>query len=284
MSLKSRFNASKARKSLVPTLMSLTLIGVLAGCDSDGTVITGAPLGTIDSSTADSGDADGSAPDVGGIDGSASDADGTDADGTDGTATDAGGTDADGTGGTTTGSDGAAFFNIGDTGPAGGFVFQVSGDGASGLEAATTAIVTAWGCDGIFVDVTNGTEPSSARVESTGESNADFTIPTGQSVSPLLEMQGCTASGVATGFSGGGFTDWFLPSSDELFQLNNAGSFLQEMLIPGSGVWSSTEQNADNVFVLFPGIDVVNTGPLIGANPKTPDTGGTTFVVPVRAF
>ena len=284
MSLKPRFTASEARKSLVPTLMSLALIGVLAGCDSDGTVITGAPLGTIDSSTADSGDADGSAPDVGGIDGSASDADGTDADGTDGTATDAGGTDADGTGGTTTGSDGAAFFNIGDTGPAGGFVFQVSGDGASGLEAATTAIVTAWGCDGIFVDVTNGTEPSSARVESTGESNADFTIPTGQPVSPLLEMQGCTASGVATGFSGGGFTDWFLPSSDELFQLNNAGSFLQEMLIPGSGVWSSTEQNADNVFVLFPGIDVVNTGPLIGANPKTPDTGGTTFVVPVRAF
>jgi len=267
MSLKPRFTASEARKSLVPTLMSLTLIGVLAGCDSDGAVITDAPLGTIDSSTADSGDADG-----------------TDADGTDGTATDAGGTDADGTGGTTTGSDGAAFFNIGDTGPAGGFVFQVSGDGASGLEAATTAIVTAWGCDGIFVDVTNGTEPSSARVESTGESNADFTIPTGQSVSPLLEMQGCTASGVATGFSGGGFTDWFLPSSDELFQLNNAGSFLQEMLIPGSGVWSSTEQNADNVFVLFPGIDVVNTGPLIGANPKTPDTGGATFVVPVRAF
>jgi len=258
MSLKHQFAVNLGGKPHVPLLL-LTLIGtgVLAGCGgSDGVVVLGAgdATGTVDTGATDLG----------------------------GSGTGFGDTDSGGS--VVEPVSGGSAFSVGGTGPAGGFVFQLSEDGTSGLEAASVAFVSEWGCDGFLVDVTEGTEPSLGRITSTGVSSADFTVPSGLTISPLLEMQGCTAAGLATGFSGGGFTDWFLPSSEEVFFLNDTGPFLEDLLPPGGGVWTATEQDENNVFVLFPGIDIINTGPLIGANLKIPETGGATFVVPVRAF
>ena len=54
------------------------------------------------------------------------------------------------------------------------------------------------------------------------------------------------AAGLAKAYTGGGYSDWYLPSKDELNQL-----YLNKVAIggfAGSGYWSSTEFGADNAW------------------------------------
>jgi hypothetical protein len=89
-------------------------------------------------------------------------------------------------------------YAIGDTGPAGGFVFSITEGGLHGLEAATEdQTPTAWGCNGVDITGADGTAVG------TGEQNtADITAA----------CLGITAASVAAGQGPG----WFLPSRDEL--------------------------------------------------------------------
>jgi hypothetical protein len=89
-------------------------------------------------------------------------------------------------------------YAIGDTGPAGGFVFSITDGGLHGLEAATEdQTSTAWGCSGDDIAGAIGTAVG------TGEQNTAAIIA------------GCnetTAASVASAYGPG----WYLPSKDEL--------------------------------------------------------------------
>jgi hypothetical protein len=93
-------------------------------------------------------------------------------------------------------------FSIGDTGPAGGIVFYISNDGLLGLEAAPVdSADSVWGC--------SGTSIATGTALGTGAQNTAAIIA------------GCissdvTAAEVANAYSLNSFTDWFLPSKDEL--------------------------------------------------------------------
>ena len=102
-------------------------------------------------------------------------------------------------------------YEIGDIGPAGGIVFYITDSGSHGFEAAPTdqAIPfspgAAWGCFGTGITGANGTAIG------TGAQNTDDILA------------GCVEAGIAARFAGdfslNGYTDWFLPSRDELNEL-----------------------------------------------------------------
>ena len=94
-------------------------------------------------------------------------------------------------------------YHIGDTGPAGGLVFYVTDDGLHGLEAAPVDQSSAiWGC--VDIDITGA---------------AGTAIGTGAQNTAAI-VAGCpeagTAAKVADAYALNGFTDWFLPSLDEM--------------------------------------------------------------------
>ena len=129
-------------------------------------------------------------------------------------------------------------YTIGDTGPAGGLIFYdkgISSDGWRYLEAAPSDQSTGatWGCAGILTGA-DGTAVG------TGEQNT-------------LDIEtGCTTAGTATdicaNLSLGGYSDWFLPSKDELnlmytnLKVAGIGGFA------GNYYWSSSESNAPNAW------------------------------------
>ena len=98
---------------------------------------------------------------------------------------------------------GPCHYAIGDTGPAGGIVFYVTGGGLHGLEAAPVDQDSAtWGC---FTAPIAGATGSAVG---TGAANTAAIVA------------GCaepgTAAKVADAYSLNGYDDWFLPSKDEL--------------------------------------------------------------------
>jgi hypothetical protein len=114
---------------------------------------------------------------------------------------------------------------IGDTGTAGGKVFYITDTGRHGLEAALVdqSIGIEWGCYGTVVG---------------GTSEA---IGTGNDNTAAINAQ-CgtgTAASIAASYSLNGFSDWYLPSKDELNLL-----YAQKTVVGGfaEGIyWSSTE-------------------------------------------
>jgi hypothetical protein len=99
-------------------------------------------------------------------------------------------------------------YAIGDIGPAGGFVFYITGDGLHGLEAApediggnATATSVAWGCYGTLLSGMNELGVGSGAHNTSQRDLCDD--PT-------------TAAKSAAAYVHNGYTDWFLPSKDEL--------------------------------------------------------------------
>jgi hypothetical protein len=127
-------------------------------------------------------------------------------------------------GGSATGS----LYAIGDDGPAGGIVFYVTDEGLHGLEAAPENLaVSKGGCAGF----THGDE---------------VVIGTGASNTHQISI-GCwyvnTAAKAADIYSLGTYSDWFLPSRDELILLldNGPKDFRSGGLHSGSYFISSSQ-------------------------------------------
>jgi hypothetical protein len=102
----------------------------------------------------------------------------------------------------------AVKYALGGTGPAGGFVFYVTVDGLHGLEAApediggnASATLVAWGCNTTLLSGMNETGVGSGAHNT---SQRD------------LCSDALTAAKAAAAYEFNGYTDWFLPSKDEL--------------------------------------------------------------------
>jgi len=126
-------------------------------------------------------------------------------------------------------------YEIGDSGPAGGIVFFTSDGGRHGLEAAPEDQVilmtpsVEWGCFPTFIPGADET-----AVGTGAQNTAD--ILAGCMDTPI-------AADVAAGYSLNGFSDWFLPSKEELNELylnrSVVGGFASDS--NGSLYWSSSE-------------------------------------------
>ena len=134
-------------------------------------------------------------------------------------------------------------YEIGDTGPAGGLVFYINGsdsDEWNYLEAAPSdqGSDIAWGCSGTLIDGADGTAVG------TGAQNT------------IDIITGCTTAGIAAKICDdlilGDYSDWYLPSRDELnlmyinLSQNGLGGF--DSLTPH---WSSTELDANSAFIQY---------------------------------
>jgi hypothetical protein len=115
----------------------------------------------------------------------------------------------------------------------GGVIFYVDATTFHGLISATTDQSTGalWGCDTVFIGGT-------ATAIGTGQANTTGIV------------NGCSEAGIATRICNdlvlNGFSDWFLPSKDELNQM-----YIQENVIGGfSGnfYWSSSEVDIYSVW------------------------------------
>jgi hypothetical protein len=125
----------------------------------------------------------------------------------------------------------------------GGVVFWVDGSGG-GLVCAVSDQGSIQWYNGSFT-----TTGATATAVGTGQANT----------TTIITSQGATqinyAAGLANAYTGGGYTDWFLPSKDELYEMYsnkvtidvtaiaNSGSGFSNT--PGSNYWSSTEIDGD---------------------------------------
>jgi hypothetical protein len=131
-------------------------------------------------------------------------------------------------------------YKIGDRGPSGGWIFYDKGNSSDGwryLEAASEdqADRVEWGCYEKSIPGAKGTAVG------TGKSNTQAIIKScGEA---YIAARKCTA------YRGGGKSDWFLPSKDELDLMYNnlykkgVGGFA------GYFYWSSSEGNADQAWL-----------------------------------
>ena len=135
-------------------------------------------------------------------------------------------------------------YQIGETGPAGGRVFHVTEGGLHGLEAAPVDLpIAPWGCEGLAISKANG------FVLGTGLANTTAAI--------AACKEAGTATKLADDYSFNSYSDWYLPSNDELTAmyakigpsapapLTNVGRFAL------NGYWSSTEIGANHAWTLF---------------------------------
>lgn len=101
-------------------------------------------------------------------------------------------------------------YNLGDEGPAGGYIFYDKGEYSDGwryLEVAPEDIGRAeWGCSG-------------EEIASTSSSIGQGKLNTEQIISSCSQVG--IAAKLCTAYSLNGFDDWFLPSSEELIEIND---------------------------------------------------------------
>ena len=139
------------------------------------------------------------------------------------------------TGGNTGGNNGGTTYKIGDTGPGGGIVFYDKGSVSNGwryLEAAPVNQGTSLKWASYFYESTYITGTESAI--GTGKANT----------AAILAVDGnAPAAKACADYRGGGKSDWFLPSKDELNEMYQARSHLDI-----SGLFWSSSQSNPNFF------------------------------------
>ena len=124
----------------------------------------------------------------------------------------------------------------------GGIIFYIDGTGSHGLIAAQTdqnpGTGAQWGCAGTLISGTSAA------------------IGTGQANTTRI-VNGCSIAGIAARLCNdlvlNGYSDWFLPSKDELNQM-----YLQRTLIGNfapDAYWSSSEYNADYAWNQYIGLN-----------------------------
>ena len=156
-------------------------------------------------------------------------------------------------------------YSIGDTGPGGGIVFYVTADGMSGLEAAPEL----WNSGSA-----DPYAPWSNVLSAVGTTGT--ALGTGLANSNAIIAQGghtTSAAQICRNYTGGGMTDWFLPSRDELLEVYAQRAYIGG-LYTTDAYWSSTESNATD------GILVQNTDGVAAGMAK----GVNEWVRPVRFF
>ncbi|GFO73428.1 hypothetical protein BJAS_P4229 [Bathymodiolus japonicus methanotrophic gill symbiont] len=134
-------------------------------------------------------------------------------------------------------------YAIGDTGPAGGWVFYVTDGGAHGLEVAPRNLQKyTWGCSDTKTGA-NGVEIN------TGKQNTRAIIHT-QCKHPG-QVNDRVAAKLVSSYEHNGYNDWFLPSKDELnliysnLYLHDLGYFPRQF----ESYWSSTEWSDTSAYV-----------------------------------
>lgn len=155
-------------------------------------------------------------------------------------------------------------YEMGDTGPSGaGVVFFITDGGLHGFEAAPADLNSPYQWSSVENAFVNGlTALPTGR--GSGSANTDAII--GQSGHTYSAAQVCRD------YAGGGFTDWFLPSRDELFLLFN-----EKAVVGGfsdATYWSSSETSTD----LSCSLNFVNGNQTIGSK------GSTQRIRAIRAF
>jgi hypothetical protein len=139
---------------------------------------------------------------------------------------------------------GGTKYTIGETGPSGvGTVFYISHDGLHGLEAAPQG----WYFDSAPNDPT--TAWSTINSTAIGSKAQGTAIGKGLKNTNAIISQNSGAASAAKlceDYAGGGMTDWFLPSKDELNQLYLQASFVTGL--SSSYYWSSSEFDASNAW------------------------------------
>lgn len=123
-------------------------------------------------------------------------------------------------------------YKIGDIGPAGGTVFYDKGNASGGwqyLEAAPDELGQAeWGCDSIFI-TTGGIAVG------TGKANTEAILK--KCDEPGIAARKCSE------YRGGGKSDWFLPSKDELNLMCENLKIAGRTTFSANLYWSSTDVN-----------------------------------------
>jgi len=128
-------------------------------------------------------------------------------------------------------------YKIGDTGPAGGIVFYVTDNGLHGLEAAPEDLpgTYEYGCYGRNILGAHG------HAIGTGATNTKAIV---DAECDSYYFGGLIAANVVASYSFGGYTDWFLPSKDELSEF-----YLQRDFVSGyvnNFRWSSSQTDEFN--------------------------------------
>ena len=130
----------------------------------------------------------------------------------------------------------------------GGVVFHLFVDGETGyVSGETHGLIAAVEDQSSGIRWYNGsyvTTGAAATVIGTGSANTDA----------IISVQGDTqsdyAAGLARAYTGGGYTDWFLPSKDELNQMYINKSTLEDVsgfnAFINTYYWSSTENDSDD--------------------------------------
>ncbi len=140
-------------------------------------------------------------------------------------------------------------YAIGDTGPAGGVVFYITNGGQNGMEAATAdqGSSVQWDCK--YKEITG----ADGAAVGTGAQNTSDILAECSQVGKAAEL--------ADAYALGGYTDWFLPSIDELDLL-----YQQKAVVGGMGAkfyWSSTEYGRYSASALY-----MSTGEICGGCEK----------------
>jgi len=132
-------------------------------------------------------------------------------------------------------------YSIGDTGPGGGIIFYDKGNDSDGwryLEAAPVNHATEVTWSSTNVDVTKAT----GTAIGTGKANTAAIIAAHSS-----DTTSNNAAKAAVAYTGGGKTDWFLPSKDELNEMHKAKTHLG---ISQQGYfWSSSQYSIDTAWI-----------------------------------
>ena len=129
-------------------------------------------------------------------------------------------------------------YAIGDTGPAGGIVFYITpgSGGIHGLEVAPAdSAQSPWGCENTSIPGSLGTAIG------TGAQN------TAAIVAGCISSE-VTAAEVANDYELNGFTDWFLPSKDELNEMYNQRSVIGG-LSTNDFYWASSERDRELAWI-----------------------------------
>ena len=164
-----------------------------------------------------------------------------------------------------------ATYAIGDTGPAGGKIFitpstvgNSTGKYFEVAPATETERFTTWATN-VNSNQTTAVVGADGTAIGTGEQNTlDIVAQAGNVVAT------CAAT-YAANFSYGLFSDWFLPSKDELAELFTHQASIGGFVWPSYGAfvyWSSTEAASDYAYINAFGSGY-NAGNASGANPKS---------------